>query len=331
MPSTDRLVVCIVTPGTPAANNGNWRTAARWSGLLGDRCQVIVQTEWDGSQADVLIALHARRSAGSVRRFAAAYPGRGIGVMLTGTDLYRDLPESAEAIASLDHASCIVVLQDDALGLLEPRWREKARVIYQSAPALAPVRKPDDRLECVAVGHLRAEKDPETLFRAMRLLPGDLPIRLRHIGAPLDEALGAQAIALAQAEPRYVYEGAMTHDVTRQAMREAHLLVHPSIMEGGANVIVEAIAAGTAVLASRMSGNVGMLGTSYPGYFETRDASGLAALLVKAWKQPSWRAVLEEACASRAALFRPEAERQAVVSLVEALAGVQAGTAPTGR
>ena len=327
----ERLVVCIVTPGTPAANNGNWRTAARWSELLGDRCQVIVQTEWDGSDADVLIALHARRSAASVRRFAAAHPGRGIGVVLTGTDLYRDLPGRAEAIASLDHARHIVVLQEDALGLLEPRWREKAHTIYQSAPALAPMRKSSERLECVAVGHLRPEKDPDTLFRAMRLLPGDLPIRMRHIGAPLDEALGAQAIALAHAEPRYVYEGAMTHDVTRQAMREAHLLVHPSIMEGGANVIVEAITAGTAVLASRMSGNVGMLGAGYPGYFATRDASGLAALLVKAWKDPSWRAVLEEACASRAALFRPEAERQALVSLVDALAAARANAAPSGR
>jgi putative glycosyltransferase (TIGR04348 family) len=320
MASTDRLVVCIVTPGTPAANNGNWRTAARWSELLGDRCRVIVQTEWDATAPDVLIALHARRSAASVRRFAAAFPGRGIGVVLTGTDLYRDLPESTEAGATLDRADRIVVLQEDALRLLEPRWREKAEVIFQSAATLPRAGKPNDRLECVAVGHLRAEKDPGTIFAAMRALPRELPLRFRHIGAPLDEALGAQAAALAREDRRYVYEAAMTHDVTRQAMREAHLLVHPSIMEGGANVIVEAITSGTAVIASRMSGNVGMLGADYPGYFETRDASGLADLLVKAWKEPAWRAVLEEACARREPLFRPEAEHRAVRALVERLA-----------
>jgi len=328
MGSTDRLVVCIVTPGTPAANNGNWRTAARWSELLGDRCEVIVQTEWDGTAADVLVALHARRSAASVRRFAAAHPGRGIGVVLTGTDLYRDLPESTEASATLDRADRIVVLQDDALRLLEPRWREKAEVIFQSAPALPRADKPRDRLECVAVGHLRVEKDPQTIFAAMRALPRELPVRLRHIGAPLDEALGAQALALAREDRRYVYEAGMTHDVTRQAMREAHLLVHPSIMEGGANVIVEAITAGTAVVASRMSGNVGMLGAGYPGYFGTRDASALAGLLVKAWKEPAWRAVLEEECARRAPLFRPERERQAVLDLIGALAPVKSPLRP---
>jgi putative glycosyltransferase (TIGR04348 family) len=323
MASTDRPVVCIVTPGTSAANNGNWRTAARWSGLLADRCEVIVQTEWDATAADVLVALHARRSAASVRRFAEAHPGRGIGVVLTGTDLYRDLPASAEAIATLDRAHRIVVLQDDALRLLEPRWRAKAGVIFQSALPLAPLEKPRDRLECVAVGHLREEKDPATIFAAMRLLPRDLPIRVRHIGGALDPALGAQAVALAHADARYVYEGAMTHDVTRQAMRAAHLLLHPSIMEGGANVIVEAITAGTSVVASRMSGNIGMLGAGYPGYFETGDASGLAGLLVKAWKEPAWRAVLDEACARRAPLFRPEAERQALIAVVEALAAAR--------
>lgn len=309
-----------MTPGTSAANNGNWRTAARWSGMLDDRCRIIVQTEWDGSEADVLIALHAKRSAASIERFAAAHPGRGIGVVLTGTDLYRDLPGSSEAVASLDRADRIVALQDAALQRLEPRWRAKTQVIFQSAAPLPALARPRDRLDCVAVGHLRAEKDPRTLHAAMRLIPRDVPIHMRHIGAPLDEKLAAEARELARDDSRYVYEGPMTHDVTRRAMQEAHLLVHPSIMEGGANVIVEAIAGGTPVVASRVSGNVGMLGSRYPGLFEPGDASGLASLLARAWKEAGWRDVLGVSCESRAALFRPEAERDSVRSLVEALA-----------
>jgi len=320
MPPADRLVVCIVTPGTPSANNGNWRTAARWAELLRDRCEVIVQTEWDGTPCDVLVALHARRSAGSVERFAEARPERGITVVLTGTDLYRDLPESVEAQASLDRAHRIAVLQDDALGLLEPRWRAKARVIFQSAPALEPAEKPGDRLLCVAVGHLRMEKDPQTLIDAMRRIPPELPIHVRHIGAPLDEALAHEARTLAREDARYVYEGGLPHEAARIALQGAHLLVHPSVVEGGANVIVEAITAGTAVIASRISGNVGMLRSDYPGLLEPRDASGLAARLVRAWKEPAWRDVLHVACERRQPLFRPETERAAVHDLVAAAA-----------
>jgi putative glycosyltransferase (TIGR04348 family) len=316
MPSAARPVVCITTPGTPGANNGNWRTAARWSELLRDRCEVIVQTEWDGKPADILVALHARRSAGSIERFALAHPGRPIVVVLTGTDLYRDLPESGEAIASLDRADRIVVLQDDALRLLEPRWRAKAQVIFQSAAATAPAPEPRDRLECVMVGHLRAEKDPLTLFAAMRHVPREVPIRMRHIGAPLDEALATGARALALEDPRYVYLGGLSHEAARAAMSQANLLVHPSVVEGGANVIVEAITAGTPVIASRISGNVGMLGSDYPGLFEARDARGLAGLLVKAWKEPAWRDVLRDACALREPLFRPEAERAALLKVL---------------
>src|SRR5947208_633364 len=79
--------------------------------------------------ADALIALHARHSAASVEEFHERRPDRGVAVMLTGTDLYRDLPSNAQAARSLDWARELVVLQDDALGHLSPAWRAKARVI----------------------------------------------------------------------------------------------------------------------------------------------------------------------------------------------------------
>ena len=307
-----------MTPGTRTANNGNWRTAARWAGFLRDRCKVIVQTQWDGTAADALIALHARRSADSIAAFRARVK-RPIAVMLTGTDLYRDLPASREAARSLDIADRIVVLQDDALRLLEPRWREKAEVIYQSARPLPAQRKHGGRLECVAVGHLRPEKDPATLFRAVRVLPKGAPIKVRHIGAPLDAALGDAARALQAGEPRYRYVGALPHGLTRSALKAAHLLVHPSAMEGGANVVVEAITSGTPVLASRISGNVGMLGADYSGYFAPGDADALAARMVQALEDPRYLARLRRECAARKALFTPAAEARAVRRLVAGL------------
>ena len=126
------------------------------------------------------------------------------------------------------------------------------------------------------------------------IVPG-LPIRVRHIGAALDPTLGEAARELARGEPRYRYSGPLPHGLARAALRSAHLLVHPSIVEGGANVIVEAVTAGTPVVASRISGNVGMLGADYAGYFEPGDAAALAERLVQALEDPRALARLREA------------------------------------
>ena len=287
--------------------------------MLRDRCRIIVQTQWDGTAADALIALHARRSAQSVSSFHAAAGGRPIALVLTGTDLYRDLPASREAATSLDLADRIVVLQDDAPRLLELRWRGKTVVIFQSARLLRGQRKAKGRLDCVAVGHLREEKDPRTLFRAMAKIPASIPIIVRHIGAPLDARLGAAARKLQARDPRYRYWGALPHGLARSALKAAHLLVHPSTMEGGANVIAEAVTAATPVVASRVSGNVGMLGADYSGYFEPGDESALARRLVQAFEDRSYLATLARQCTLRRALFSPAAEARAVRRLVAGL------------
>ena len=283
--------------------------------MLRDRYKVIVQSEWRGRRADALVALHARRSAASIEAFARETPGR-LAVVLTGTDLYRDLPESREAHRSIELADRLVVLQDDALRFVPAQARAKAMVIFQSATAIARRAKPRGRLDCVAVGHLRAEKDPRTLFQAWSQLDRAKPIFMRHIGAPLDEALGREARELARVDKRYRFAGALPHGLARAAIARAHLLIHPSVAEGGANVIVEAVTAGTPVIASRISGNVGMLGAEYPGYFDVGDASGLARRLVQALEEPAYLRSLAAACRLRRALFSPARERRAVRGLV---------------
>ncbi len=305
-----------MTPGTPEANNGNWRTARRWAGLLAGVARPILQFDWDGRPADVLIALHARKSAGSVERFKAAFPDRRIVVVLTGTDLYRDLPTSPEAQRALALADRIVALQGDAVKHLPRELRPRCVVIHQSARPLAPLAKPRGRLDCAVVGHLREEKDPRTLWKALALLDPALPIRIRHVGDALEGDFAREAEAAMARDPRYRWFGALPHGLARGVIRRAHLLIHPSRMEGGANVIVEAILSGTPVLASRMSGNVGMLGDRYPGYFDVGDAPGLARALARLCAAPSALRGLQVACQERRDLFTPAAERAAVRALV---------------
>ena len=65
----------MVTPAPLRLNNGNRITALRWAALLkklGHR--VRITQKYDERRCDVLIALHARRSADSIRRFHELHP-----------------------------------------------------------------------------------------------------------------------------------------------------------------------------------------------------------------------------------------------------------------
>ena len=314
----------IVTPALREANNGNWQTARRWQQHLQDRYFVRVVKQWPMSLACsdcAMIALHARRSAESIANWARVYPGRRLAVVLTGTDLYRDIDSDASARRSLDLAQKLVVLQEAGPAALDVGLRSKCRVIFQSTTARKALPKSGRRLRAVMVGHLRDEKSPETLFAAARLLADRPDIFIDHIGEALDPALGETAQAAMRAAPNYRWLGGLPHEETRRRIQRAHLLIHCSRMEGGAHVIMEAVACGTPVLASRIDGNVGMLGTDYSGYFPWGDAEALAALIRRCRDTGSnpLLETLQRQCALRAPLFAPEAERAALHNLVREL------------
>ncbi|HEX6363279.1 MAG TPA: TIGR04348 family glycosyltransferase, partial [Albitalea sp.] len=200
----------IVTPALASANNGNWHTASRWQQFLSERAETHVALAWNGEPADALIALHARRSADSIARFAAARPDRPLALVLTGTDLDRDLAAGdAGALRSLECATHVVVLQDEALQRLAPAVRAKARAIVQSAARRVAPRRAGGGAACfAAVGHLREEKDPATLMAAVRRLPADAAVRVLHVGAALDAALGEAARRTMADCPCYRWVGA---------------------------------------------------------------------------------------------------------------------------
>lgn len=319
----------IVSPALADANNGNWRTARRWQDLLADHCAVRIATAWPDAQADgdtAMLALHARRSAAAIAAWAAARPAGGLAVVLTGTDLYQDIAADPAAQRSLELARRLVVLQECGPDALPRQHRAKARVIFQSTPALPPLPRSHAALEVVAVGHLRAVKSPQTLWQAARLLRDRADIRITHVGEGSDPQLAAQARTTAGECPRFRWLGSVPHGQALERIRAAHVLVHPSALEGGAHVVMEAVRCGTPVLASRVPGNVGMLGTGYAGYFAHGDAQALAGLLVACRSGQSAEnpgagllARLDAQCALRAPLFDAGAERAALLSLLREL------------
>jgi glycosyltransferase involved in cell wall biosynthesis len=275
-----------------------------------------------------------------------------LALVLTGTDLYRDILTDPSAQRSLALARWLVVLQERGPRALPMAFRFKTRVLFQSSPARSAINwawsrrmraadilgqqklwdrhrlvKSNRHLRVLMVGHLRDEKSPETLFAAARLLAGRDDIFIDHIGAALDPALGAAAQATMAAAPRYRWLGARTHQETRRRIQQAHALVHSSRMEGGAHAILEAVVSGTPVLASRVEGNLGMLGDDYGGYFPWGDAHSLTDLLIRCrLRQGEGEGggllrQLADQCARRAPLFHPAAERAALRRLVDDLFG----------
>ena len=312
--------VTIVSPALAAANNGNWHTSARWQHFLAPVATVeVVAIGAEDGDADVLIALHARRAAATIARWRDRRADAAIVVVLTGTDLYRDLPADADARHSLECASRIVVLQEAAIARLDAKARAKAVVIVQSASALHTEHTARDA-DFAVVGHLRDEKDPLTVMRAVRLLAADAaPPAIVHIGAPLDARLGEEAQATMAACPEYRWVGAIAHAAARRTIARARALVHASRMEGGANVVIEAIRSGVPVLASRIDGNVGLLGIGYDGYFPVGDAAALAALMRQFRADDAFAEQLRAQCALREPMFVPAVERRAVRAVVAGL------------
>ncbi len=304
--------IALVTPAGPGTRNGNRHTALRWATFLrkaGHRVDVSVQ--WPpASPADAMLALHARRSHASIKAFPRDKP---LVLALTGTDVYRDIHASAEARESLELADRLIVLQPKALEELPKRLRSKASVVVQgSATRLrhAPV-KGGFRI-CV-IGHLRPEKDPMRALAALAHMD-DRHIEVIHLGAPLDPSLEKEANAGMARDARYRWLGSVPHARALRWLASSHAMVISSRMEGGANVVCEALRIGVPVLASRISGNVGLLGAGYAGYFPLEDDAALARLIRRAAGDTSFYRTLKRQVAKLRPSVAPSSEARALLA-----------------
>lgn len=313
------MKIVIVTPAAARVRNGNRNTAQRWAGFLRKMGhQVSVQVEWDGCRADLMLALHARRSYQSIKRFSMLHPELPLIVALTGTDLYRDIRSDSNALESMQLATQLVVLQEMGLKELSPEMQAKTRVIYQSARPIKPEAPIKRQFEVCVIGNLRQEKDPFRCALAAALLPEDSKIRIVHIGQALDDSMARHAQTLMEANSRYHWLGEFPHWQTRKRLARCRLMVISSYMEGGANVISEALAAGVPVIASDISGNVGMLGADYAGFYPCGSEQALAELLYRAETSRAFYNQLKKQCARRREYMLPDREYHSLAKLVAA-------------
>lgn len=298
-------------------------TATRWARLLRDLGhRVAVAQDWQGERSDALVALHARRSASAIARFRSARGDAPLIVALTGTDLYRDLPRSVQARRSLELASRLVVLQPLALAELGPDAQRKTRVIYQSATAPPGSERPvKRRFEALLLAHVRAVKDPLVVARAAARLGGSARLRVIHYGGIADRRLADQLSHAAARATRYEWRGEIPRWQALRALAQADALIVPSRMEGGANVVTEALACGVPVLASRIPGSVGLLGPDHPGYFPVGDHRELGDLLLRLEVDEAFLDELRARSVALRAVADPARERAAWAALLSELVG----------
>jgi len=314
--------VALICPAPPGSRLGNRITALRWQRMLRELGhRAFIATGGTSRAYDAMIALHAAKSAEAVRLSRQRYPKRPIVVALTGTDLYRDIHDDAAARESLRIADRLIVLHDGASRELSPALRRKVIVVPQSAPQIRRRGHLRPRaFEVAVVAHLREVKDPLRTALAARRLPEESRIRVLHAGKALTPQMRSAALQEQGDNPRYRWLGELPRWKARALIARARLLSVTSEMEGGANVVSEALAADTPVVASRIPAMEALLGRSYPGLFPFGDTKALARLLHRAEAEQGFLAELRRQCRARRQVVSPRREKASLRALLRDLA-----------
>ena len=301
----------LISPATIDSRNGNRTTAVRWKNILQKLGhQVSVSQVYSGQNIDLMLALHAWRSADSIQLFADKYPNRPLIVALTGTDIYRYLhTHKQETLNSIKHADLLIGLHANLAHSIPKQYHSKIRIIYQSTET-KPKRRSHHRRQfdaCIA-GHLRDEKDSLRPAYAVRTLPPYSRIQISHYGKAHTRAWENTARIEMASNKRYQWYGEVSQSLLQFKFSQSDLLILPSRMEGGANIISEAIVAGLPVIASSIEGSLGLLGNNYLGYFEVENTKHLKKLLLRCESDTKFYRQLIQQCQSRRHLFNPNRE-----------------------
>jgi putative glycosyltransferase (TIGR04348 family) len=292
----------------------------RWQNFLEKLGYAVVVSEsWSGDDATMLIALHAYRSYSSIMAFHEQYPDRPIILVLTGTDLYRDIAVHGEVLHSMEVADQLIILQSSALDSIPAHLRYKARVIYQSVRVGIPDRVVSEDFQVTVIGHLREEKDPFCIARCLPLMPLNSKISVLHLGMAMNEQMELTAKGYNETLENYQWIGEVSHANALRALAKSRLMVISSRMEGGAHVVSEAIALGVPVIASDIPGNQGLLGGDYLGYYPVGNETALANLLSRAESMPDFYYALKKQIDIREDLVSPEREMQSIQELMSQL------------
>jgi putative glycosyltransferase (TIGR04348 family) len=321
------MQIRFLVPGTETARNGNIVTSERWRSImeeLGHR--VFIDRDFCAAPCDLFVVFNAYRNRPAIIEAVRRRIVGSVVICLTGTDLYLDFQKDPAAVDVLRLADRLVVLQPMALLQLPAEVLDMTHVIFQSAvrPPLIPVYAKDSFDVCV-IAHLRDVKDPLRAAAAARFLPPDSRIRVLLVGRALTEDFAQAAEKEVRENKRFLWLGEQSGKNTAKILLQSRALVLSSLLEGGANVISEAIVSDVPVIVTRISCTEGLLGEDYPGFFPVGDTGRLAELLLRAESDHVYYNELRERCRREAYKFEPSLERESINKLLSSVAGMARG------
>ena len=275
------MKVILVTPAPPNSNNGNRISANRWAKILIQLGhQVSVVERYTTQNADLMIAIHAWRSHDSIIRFRQKNAAAKLIVVLSGTDIYQYIHSHQETtLAAMQQADILLGLNHKVALAVPDELQHLLQVIPQSASKQVKRGNSEKHFLALVVGHLRDVKNPFQAAKAAQSLAATSRIQIHHYGRAHNASWALQARRETATNQRYRWCGEVNQSRLGEIYQQAKVLIVSSKMEGGANVICEAITAGTPVLASNIDGNIGLLGEDYEGYYSLSDTQMLRTLL----------------------------------------------------
>ncbi len=311
--------VLIHSPYPRQKSQGNAVTALRMKNMLtAEGLRVAIHERGDFPlEAQCLIALNARKSAEEIFAFCERQPASAVVALLTGTDVnHPEMEDSCSStIRALHRSDAIVALHDGFAHRIPDVLLAKTQAIYPSVKIPDTVKHlPTDEREVVIAGNFRDEKNPNLLMRGVSELVGEaIQFHAYGAGGNYQEALEN----MGNKYDNFWLHGVQDHEVVLARMQSASVLLNTSTEEGGANAICEAVAIGLPVIASRIDGNVGMLGQDYAGFFTSDDVDDLAKLLRRVFTEKGLYKLLKQQVSERAELFSYQREAAEWVGLVE--------------
>jgi glycosyltransferase involved in cell wall biosynthesis len=273
------MKVCVASPYPLSELKGNSVTTERIVAILNEGgVEARGSHGNDGEPADILITLHAIKGAHTVFDFKKKTPEGKVVILLTGTDIYQGLPDGSQiGQDALHEADRIVVPQEAAIRRLPEEVRGKTVVIRSSLDPIGVNAIPSQSPFVISVvGHLRPVKRPFLTIETLAQHPEWSGVEVWQIGQALDAEMRKTAEFWKEEDRRYRWCGGLPRGKSLALCAKSSLTINSSILEGGANAVLEAMTMGVPVLASRIEGNVGLLGDDYPGYFEE---GGMAKIL----------------------------------------------------
>lgn len=316
------MKINVITPAKKHSKTGNRATAERWAHILCDAGHSVqIDVEYTGGEFDLMIAIHAWRSAESVGAYRAKHSRHPLIVGLGGTDVNTYMTtHSAVTLDTMEKADALICLHGLIAEKLPSTLRNKLYLVRQSAVPLWTPRTPRTRtFDVCVVGHLREEKDPFRTAMAAKLINKKSKLRVTHFGKAHTQAWARDAAKHMIETPRYIWRGEVARWQVRREFAHTRAMVISSRQEGGANVVSEAIAAGVPIIASDIDGNVGLLGERYPGYYPVEDERALARVLWRAETDPTFLPSLADHISELKPLFSSEKESADLLRVIDAV------------